>query len=278
MTGPRLDVTGLAHVNHLVDDFEGTTARYAAAFGAQEYWRGYDREQNLDANLSVIGELCVELYAPRDRTSLVGASLQRFGPGWHSFEWRVPDLAAAKAALDARGVRVTTYRPGEFLMTHPADCHGMLLELCPLDMPNDPHLEPGWSAEPWHAHPLGVVGLNAISVAVRDREAATAWLLDLVEGAEVLSTEPRAEADATGVRVADHVVELVQSRTPEGPVAAYIERYGQRLRSVELRVLDLGRAAKYLTRQGLSLVPGSREGAIAISAEDMAGVRWECAE
>jgi catechol 2,3-dioxygenase-like lactoylglutathione lyase family enzyme len=278
MTGPRLDVTGLAHVNHLVDDFEGTTARYAAAFGAQEYWRGYDREQNLDANLSVIGELCVELYAPRDRTSLVGASLQRFGPGWHSFEWRVPDLAAAKAALDARGVRVTTYRPGEFLMTHPADCHGMLLELCPLDMPNDPRLEPGWSAEPWHAHPLGVVGLNAISVAVRDREAATAWLLDLVEGAEVLSTEPRAEADATGVRVADHVVELVQSRTPEGPVAAYIERYGQRLRSVELRVLDLGRAAKYLTRQGLSLVPGSREGAIAISAEDMAGVRWECAE
>ncbi|MDT7699274.1 MAG: hypothetical protein QOJ30_1599 [Pseudonocardiales bacterium] len=275
---PALDVTGLVHVNHLVDDFEGTAARYAAAFGAREYWRGYDEEQNRDANLSVIGELCVELYAPRDRTSLLGASLQRFGPGWHSFEWQVPDLAAAKAALDARGVRVTTYRPGEFLMTHPADCHGMLLELCPLDMPNDPRLEPGWSAEPWRAHPLGVAGLTAISVAVRDREAATAWLVDLVEGAEVLSTEPRTEADATRVRVADHVVELVGSRTPDGPVAAYIGRWGQRLRSVELRVLDLDRAAKHLADQGLGVVPGSRDGAIAVSAEDMAGVRWEFAE
>jgi hypothetical protein len=78
--------------------------------------------------------------------------------------------------------------------------------------------------------------------------------------------------------VADHVVELVGSRTPDGPVAAYIGRWGQRLRSVELRVLDLDRAAKHLADQGLGVVPGSRDGAIAVSAEDMAGVRWEFAE
>jgi catechol 2,3-dioxygenase-like lactoylglutathione lyase family enzyme len=277
----RLVVNKLVHVNQLVDDFEAAAAFYARAFGAREFWRGWDEEQRRDASLFVIGDVCIELFAPRDDQSLLGASLARFGNSWHSFEWQVPDLAAARAALGERGVRVTTYRPDEFLMVHPGDCHGMLLELCPLEMDGDPRIEAGWDPSPWRdEHPLGVTGLHALSIAVRDRAAATTWLTDLVAGAGVVHDQPRDEvgADATGVRVADHVVELVEPRSAAGPVADYIARSGQRLRSIEFGVVDVDRARAHLADCGLRVVPGSRAGAIAVAESDNWGVRWEFAE
>jgi catechol 2,3-dioxygenase-like lactoylglutathione lyase family enzyme len=277
----QLRVAKLVHVNQLVDDFAGAGTFYADVFGAREYWRGYDEDQRRDASLFVVGDACFELFAPVDRTSLLGASLARFGNSWHSFEWQVPDLEEAAAALAERGIRVTTYRPGSFLMTHPADCHGLLLELCPLEMTGDPRIEAGWDPSPWRdEHPLGMTGLHGLSIAVRDAPAAADWLIDLVAGAEVAYREPRAEvdADAVGVRIADHVVELVQPRGTGGPIAGYIGRSGQRLRSVEFGVLDARAARAYLEEQGLRIVPGSREDAFAVAEEDNWGVRWEFAE
>jgi catechol 2,3-dioxygenase-like lactoylglutathione lyase family enzyme len=166
-------------------------------------------------------------------------------------------------------------------MTHPADCHGLLLELCPLEMAGDPRIEAGWDASPWRdEHPLGVTGLHTLSIAVRDAEAATGWLTDLVAGAEVAYRESRTEvdADAVGVRIADHVVELVQPRGSGGPVAGYIGRSGQRLRSVEFGVQDAGAARAHLEKQGLRIVAGSRDGAFAVAEDDNWGVRWEFAE
>lgn len=276
-----LSVNKLVHINQVVDDFEGAAAFYADVFGAHEYWRGYDADQRRDASLFVVGDLCIELFAPVDAHSLLGASLARFGNSWHSFEWQVPDLEEAKAVLDERGIRVTTYRPGEFLMVHPGDCHGMLLELCPLEMDGDPRIEPDWAPDTWRTeHPLGVTGLHGLSVAVRDLPAATAWLTGLVAGAEVVHSGPRDEVDAdvTGVRVADHVVELVAPRSAEGPVATYIQRFGQRLRSIEIGVVDTDRARRHLEAKGLRIVDGSRDGAFAVAEEDNWGVRWEFAE
>src|SRR4051794_26953959 len=98
-----LTVTKLLHVNQLVDDFDAARAFYARVFGAREYWTGYDEAENRDASLFVIGDTCIELFAPRDRTSLLGASLARFGNSWHSFEWQVPDLEQARRPGGARG-------------------------------------------------------------------------------------------------------------------------------------------------------------------------------
>jgi catechol 2,3-dioxygenase-like lactoylglutathione lyase family enzyme len=148
-------------------------------------------------------------------------------------------------------------------------------------MAGDPRIEAGWDPAPWRdEHPLGVTGLHGLSIAVRDAAAATDWLTGLVAGAEVAYREPRAEgsADAVGVRIADHVVELVQPRGTAGPVADYIGRSGQRLRSVEFGVLDAGAARAYLEQKGLRTVVGSRDGAFAVAEGDNWGVRWEFAE
>jgi len=275
----RLEVRKLVHVNQLVDDFEKANAFYVDVFGAEEYWRGYDEEQRRDASLFVVGELCIELFAPRDRTSLLGRSLDRYGNSWHSFEWQVPDLEAARQALQERGVRMPTYRAGRFLMTHPADCHGMLLELTPLEMPGDPRLEPGWTPGRWRdGHPLGITGFNRLSVAVRDLDAAAEWLTALVDApVRYEESRPEVDADAIGFQLPGHVLELLQARSGRGPVADYVARYGPRLRSVELGVVDVDRAAAYLTSRGLGVVPGSRQGAIALVERDNWGVRWELA-
>jgi catechol 2,3-dioxygenase-like lactoylglutathione lyase family enzyme len=277
---PPLALTKLVHVNQVVDDFDAARAFYADVFGAQEYWSGYDDAERRDASLFVVGDLCIELFAPRDSASLLGASLQRFGNSWHSLEWQVPDLEQARAALAARGVRIPTYRPEQFLMTHPADCHGLLIELTPLEMTGDPRIEPGWTALPWRdGHPLGVTGLHSLSVAVRDLSAATGWLTDLL-GTVPLYRAPRPaiDADAVGIAAAASVVELVRPRSAAGPVADYIARYGQRLRSIEIGVVDLERARRHLTAAGLRVVPGSRPEAIAVAEQDNWGVRWEFAE
>jgi catechol 2,3-dioxygenase-like lactoylglutathione lyase family enzyme len=274
-----LTVTKLLHVNQLVDDFDAARAFYARVFGAREYWTGYDVAENRDASLFLVGDTCIELFAPRDRTSLLGASLDRYGSSWHSFEWQVPDLEQAHAALVARGVRIPTYRPGSFLMTHPADCHGMLIELCPLEMTGDPRIEAGWSASFWRdEHPLGVTGLRAMSVAVRDVDTAEAWLSGLV-GTAARYRERRPELDAVvgGVPVAGVDVELVQPASGGGPVADYLARYGQRLRSIEFGVVDVDGARVHLESCGLRVVDGSRVGAIAVAETDNWGVRWEFA-
>ena len=277
---PPLTLTKLVHVNQVVDDFDAARAFYAAVFGAQEYWTGYDDAERRDASLFVVGDLCIELFAPRDATSLLGASLQRFGNSWHSLEWQVPDLEQARAALVARGVRIPTYRPGQFLMTHPADCHGLLIELTPLEMTGDPRIEAGWTALPWRDdHPLGVTGLHSISVAVRDVTAAGGWLSELLGTVpRYRASRPAIDAEVIGVPVAGSVVELLQARSAESPVTEYIARYGQRLRSIEIGVVDLERARRHLTASGLRLMAGSRPEAIAVAEQDNWGVRWEFAE
>lgn len=276
-TVPPLAITKLVHVNQVVGDLEAANAFYRDVFGAQIYAQNYDADQHRDMSLFVIGDTCIELYAPRDEQSLLGRWLARYGPGLHSFEWQVPDLEEAKAILERHGVRVPLHRPEAFLFTHPADCHGMLLEICPLEMRGDPRIEPGWSPAWWREeHPLGVTGLDAVGVAVRDLEAAVAFVSALT-GAEAAYEEIREPANAAvvGFPVADHVLELVAPKGENGPVAEYLQHSGQRVRSVDLHVSDLERARAHLEACGLAVGEGDRPGSLCIDGPVNFGARWQ---
>ena len=105
--------------------------------------------------------------------------LAHFGDSWHSFEWKVPDLAAAKEVLDSKGIRLGTYVEGAFLMTHPRDTHGMIIEMCPFDMRGDLRLESDWSHKPRNGgvppkmgHDAGSLSrdVRAVAASARPRE------------------------------------------------------------------------------------------------------------
>jgi catechol 2,3-dioxygenase-like lactoylglutathione lyase family enzyme len=275
----QIPVETLIHVNQLLGDFEGANRFYQDVFAAREYMNSYHEGEERDASLFLIGDTCIELFSPRTETSLLGRQLNRFGDCWHSWEWKVPDLAQAKAVLDDRGIRCGSYYPGAFLMTHPKDTHGMILELCPHDMANDPRLEPDWTPTPWQEHPMGIEGLDCVSVAATDMTAAVDFLVDLV-GAEPLYEvdRPLVGGRAVGLQVADHVVEIIGATDPDARVGAYLAAVGARLRSIRFTVRDLSSVERHLASKGIGTVPGDFEGSLAIDPADNYGVLWQFTE
>ena len=275
----RIPVETLIHVNQLLGDFAGANRFYHDVFGAREYMNSYHPGEERDASLFLIGDTCIELFSPRTESSLLGRQLRRFGDGWHSFEWKVTDLEQAKAVLDDQGIRCGSYYPGGFLMTHPKDTHGMILELCPHDMANDPRLEPGWTPAAWREHPMGIEALDCINVAAADRQTTVDFLVDLV-GAEPLYEvdRPAVGGRVTGLRVADHVVEIIGATDPDGQVAAYMSAYGARLRSIRFKVGDLSKVEHHLGSAGIRTVSGDSEGSLAIDPRDNYGALWQFAE
>jgi catechol 2,3-dioxygenase-like lactoylglutathione lyase family enzyme len=273
----HVNVLMLTHVNQILGDFEQANAFYQRVFGAQEYMNSYHPGEERDASLFVIGDTCIELFSPRTTTSLLGRSLERYGDGWHSFEWRVDDLDAAREALKERGVRITTDYPGQFLMTHPRDTHGAILEICPHDMHNDPRLEADWSAAPWSEGPLGITGLGQLSIAVGDADAAADFFAELT-GAEVVYRD-RAEGGARchGVRFPDHVLQLSQPVDP-GPVSDFVQKHGQRLRKLTFTVRDVGRVREHFLGSGLRILEGDSPGAVVLDPQDNYGVIYEFVE
>jgi catechol 2,3-dioxygenase-like lactoylglutathione lyase family enzyme len=274
-----LQVEKVIHINQVLGPFDAANRFYTDVFGAVEYMNSYEPGEDRDASLFVIGDTCIELFSPRGDDSLLGRNLARFGDSFHSFELKVPDLDAAKAAFDERGVRVTTYWPGVFFMTHPKDGHGLLFELCPFDMANDPRVEPGWSAASWREdHPLGIDRLNAMSAAVVDLDAASGFVADLL-GIDVLYREHRAGVgEIAAFWLGDTVLELMAPSDDDSPVAGYIERYGPRLRSLHFRVRDVAAVANHLAAHGLRTVPGDVDGWIALDPCDNYGVLYQFTE
>ncbi len=271
----HLDAKKVIHINQVLADFDGARAHYARAFDTLEYMNSYEETEDRDASLFLIGDTCIELFSPRGPESILGQNLARFGDSWHSFEVQVDDLEAAKAAFEERGVRITTYWPNSFFMVHPKDAHGILFEICCLEMENDPRLEPNWTPAPWAEGPLHITGLRALTAAVRDLDAAAAFVADLL-GAPPLATEHFAGIARTAqFLLGDTVLELQEPDGPEGPVAAYLERWGPRMRSLDFLTTDVEGAKSHLESLSLSVIPGDAPGWIAIAEADNYGVRYQ---
>jgi catechol 2,3-dioxygenase-like lactoylglutathione lyase family enzyme len=273
----QVNVQSLIHVNQVLGDFKGANAFYQSVFGAQQYMSSYHQREERDASLFVIGDICIELFSPRTSTSLLGRNLERYGDSWHSFEWKVDDLDAARRALRERGVRITSDYPGQFLMTHPKDTHGVVLELCAHDMANDPRLEPGWSAQPWSDGPLGITGLGHLSVAVRDADAAIDFHAGLTGAPVAYRDRHQGNARRHGLRFPDHVLQFAEPTGP-GPVSDYVETYGPRLRTLTFAVRDVAAVRRHLGGHGLRVVDGDIPGSVALDPRDNFGVRYEFAE
>jgi len=225
--------------------------------------------------LFLIGDTCIELFSPRGPGSLLGQNLRRYGDSFHSLEWKVNDLERAKAALTERGVRIPTEVPGSFFMTHPADCHGLLLEICGHDMANDPRLDVDWSDDAWRNGPIGLLSLNAVSAAVRDLDACVAFVT-AVTGAEVDSLRTvRGLGRVARLVVGGHTLELVEPTEPASAVGHYINRYGPRVRALNFAVRNLESAKAHFESNGLRLMDGDGEGWFAIDPSDNYGALYQ---
>lgn len=277
----HVDFTRVQHINAIVDGYHASIDHFRDVFGAPlnlEVARA-----DVDICLITVGGVIFELTAPKpDHPSRRRASLERRGEHYSGVEYQVDDLAVAKERVREKGLGILVDTPLHFV-TDPADSFGVAFEVYQGDWHADPppvaFAEPIGDAERWRDRsPFGFLGLARYSVAVRDLDGATAFFRDLT-GAPVRyrAERPGATAEAVGLQIGDGVTELIAPVGP-GPIAAFLDASGERIRATTFAVRDLAQVERHLASHGLDLVAGDAPGTMALPAEANHGLRFEFCE
>ena len=222
-----------------------------------------------------VGRVLFQLFAPHDFFLFT-----RYGPHHLGVEFQIEDLAAARAVLAARDIRVAR-ELGVAVHTHPADCHGVSLELYEGHFHDNPAVlqAPMLPAEYWRdEHPLGLTGLHGLTIVVHDLDAALADFAAILAH-ELIDEHPRPVAGGTAIalHVGDAVLDLM-APDGDGPLRDHLLAHGEGIRSTVLRVRDLDRARDHFHRRGVELVPGAGPDTLAIPETENLGVLFELTE
>jgi methylmalonyl-CoA/ethylmalonyl-CoA epimerase len=136
-----LPVVGLQAIDHVgvaVADLDTALAFYAETFGLRCVHQETNTEQGVREAMLAVGDGTgprLQLLAPLRPDSAIAKFLDRSGPGLQQLAYRVADVAAAGAALRARGVRLLYDEPkrgtagSRINFVHPKDAGGVLVEL-----------------------------------------------------------------------------------------------------------------------------------------------------
>lgn len=262
------------HMNVVLENVEASLDHFRGLYGADLFMDMPQRE--LHAYLFEMGRVIFEVFVPHE--FLLNA---RYGPHYVGIEYQA-DMDEVREAVAAHDIRIVR-DIGVALHTHPADCFGISFEFYGgYFHDNEWDLLGGKlmrSADYWRDdHPLGLTGLKGYTVAVRDIDAAAAFMKSF------LSAEPVYEADrptvsgrAVGLRVADAVIELA-TPTGEGELQRHLERYGDGIRSTLFGVRDIEQAKQYFADRSVQTGPGEAPGSIAVPEAANLGVMFEFVE
>jgi catechol 2,3-dioxygenase-like lactoylglutathione lyase family enzyme len=279
----HLELLRVSHLNAITDGYADTVTHFRDRLGFQLNMEIPDRGDGTEACLMTLGRVMFEFFAPKARTDRgQGRLLDRFGDHYIGIEYEVPDVEVARELCIRRGIRIIN-DPGHFFFTYPGACLGISLELWDRNwLDPQPEVTVFEEVHPvayWRdEHPLGVLGLARLGIAVEDLDAAIATVQDLT-GAHLVGKvdRPHAGATAAQLRVGDAVWELL-APTGDGAVADYLARYGARIRSTVYRVADLGRVERHLRAQGFSIVAGDADDTLAIVPEQNKNLLFEFTE
>jgi methylmalonyl-CoA/ethylmalonyl-CoA epimerase len=126
------------HVGIAVRDLDTAVLHYGRTLGVEPGHREILELQGVEAVFLDVGHSAIELMAPLRPDSPVGRFLDRRGEGFHHVAYRVDDLPATLAHLDAEGVRLVDRMPREgsrgtrIAFAHPSSFGGVLVELVEL--------------------------------------------------------------------------------------------------------------------------------------------------
>ena len=135
---PAVGLQAIDHVGVAVADLDAALAFYAETFGLRCVHQETNAEQGVREAMLAVGDGAgprLQLLAPLRPDSAIAKFLDRSGPGLQQLAYRVADVAAASAALRARGVRLLYDEPkrgtagSRINFVHPKDAGGVLVEL-----------------------------------------------------------------------------------------------------------------------------------------------------
>ena len=136
----RQFVTAIDHVGIAVPDLDVAIEFYRVNFGLEVAHEEINEEQGVrEAMVRAPGDTgsgtAVQLLAPLRPDSTIARFIDKSGPGLQQLAYRVTDVAAATAALRAKGMRMLypEARRGtansRVNFVHPKDAGGVLIEL-----------------------------------------------------------------------------------------------------------------------------------------------------
>jgi catechol 2,3-dioxygenase-like lactoylglutathione lyase family enzyme len=277
----HIELVKVNHVNALTDGYADTVTHFRDRLGFQLNMEIPDRGDGTEACLLTLGGVMFEFFCPKERSDRgQGKLLDRFGDQYLGLEYQVPDVGAARDVCVEQDVRIINDNVHVFF-TYPGSCLGISFEIWTGDWhaPQGDYFDDVLPAEYWRdEHPLGVLGLARISVAVEDLDAALVRFQTLT-GSPLIGKVDRPQAGAVGVQLqaGDAIFELL-APTGDGAVADYLARYGERIRSTVFKVGDLARVEQHLAGQGFTLVAGDADDARAIPAEQNKNLLFEFTE
>src|SRR5690606_30010841 len=128
-------VRRLIHTIHCVADVEATRRLYMQTLGAIAFAESYHAGENRDMALIYVADHMIEPMAPRrpDSDTTFARYLRKYGPGFHSIEFKVDAVGPAAAACKANGVALTT-EYDVFFFVHPRSTGGVVVEVCDIPM------------------------------------------------------------------------------------------------------------------------------------------------
>jgi methylmalonyl-CoA/ethylmalonyl-CoA epimerase len=138
---PTLPAVGLLRIDHVgvaVPDLATAVRFYENTFGMHCVHEETNTAQGVREAMLEVGpgsSARLQLLAPLTPESPIARFLDRHGPGLQQVAYTVADVAAASAALRARGVRLLYESPqpgtagSRINFVHPKDAGGVLVEL-----------------------------------------------------------------------------------------------------------------------------------------------------
>lgn len=283
----------MIHSVHMTDDVPALNQFYEEVFGGLMFM-GVDEPNYLPvedrlAGLVMISDLCIETMAPKmpaDPTKPVGKFYTKFGRHLHSVGYKVEDLAGLGNHLIEHGVYIGAPGGGKlghiepemiYFYPSPRDMNGLMVELCKVDMPNDPRLLDTWSSQVkmWEiGHPLGIQGLAYVTLGVRDLDAATETYVQKMQAIPVADdVEDVGQFRYQMVQLGDCLLQLAQPLADQSPLGEHVARWGNMIYGITLKVRDLDSAAAWLEKKNVR-ASRLRDGLLAANPADCHGAPY----
>jgi catechol 2,3-dioxygenase-like lactoylglutathione lyase family enzyme len=264
----------LFHIIHMTGDLPALEAWYDDVFSVRRGFLdgNYMPGEKRDASLVVLGDAVIEPLAPAFRVDgwealPLGRFYKRFGNHWHSIAWYTDDPGDVWQRCTDNGVRVyveggvlTDKRPpaSSAIMTHPRDTFSQLEFMEPSAMADrDPRLKPDWDPEWWvNDHPLGLRRLAYTTILTKDLDRAKHVYVDVLGGQLLFENASELTGTANSyLLVGESTIVELATPTKEGTIAADDQAAnGEIHHAAAFQVVDLDRAARYLTSKGIKVV------------------------
>ncbi|WP_236791936.1 VOC family protein [Amycolatopsis sp. GM8] len=260
----------MIHVIHMSDDAWELRRFYEDVFGGLVYM-GVDEVTYLPvedryATMLVISDLCIETMAPKlpaDTGKPVGKFYSKYGEHLHSVGYLVDDLPGLADRLLGKGVYIGAPGGGRiekldeettYFYPSPRDTAGLMVELCGIEMANDPRDLDTWSSQvkQWRSHPLTIERFSYVTVGVRDLESAVKIYADTLQAVPIQDgVDDDMRAKFQTLQLGDCLLQLAEPVDADSDLGRHVARWGNMIYSLRFKIADIESASAWLKKKGV---------------------------